>query len=96
MASSSNITGNDAPTLETVVTALGPLVGPNMARSAARGQCEKFGLDAANLSPGDLARVIDALAPGLRVFVGRARTDAALAPLRRALGRDARDSKEER
>jgi hypothetical protein len=92
---SSNTPADDAPTLETLVRALTPLVGPNMARSAARGQCEKLGLVAEKLTPADMARLVDALAPGLRVFVGRERTDGALAPIRRALGQGARGAKEQ-
>lgn len=76
---------DDRPTFETVVRALAPLVGPNMARAAARGQCEKLGLDAERLSPAGLARLVDALEPGLHVFVGRERAAGALAPIRRAL-----------
>jgi hypothetical protein len=76
-----------APTFETVVQAIAPLVGPNMARAAARGHCEKLGLNADQLTPAGVACLVDALAPGLSVFVGRERSNAALAPIRLALER---------
>jgi hypothetical protein len=68
-----------------VVRELTPYLGANMARSAAKMHCEKLGLLAPELREADVERLLDALAPGLRVFVGKERTDDALYLVRKAL-----------
>jgi hypothetical protein len=54
-----------------VVRALAPYVGATMASASVRGLCEKLGLDAAKLGQAEVKGLIDALAPGLHVYVGK-------------------------
>jgi hypothetical protein len=56
-----------------VVEALAPYLGGNMARAVVRGQALKLGLSATLDGP-DLDRLLEAMAPGLAVFVGRDKT----------------------
>lgn len=54
-----------------VVRALAPYVGATMASASVRGLCEKLGLDGTKLGPPQVQGLIDALAPGLHVYVGK-------------------------
>ena len=62
-----------ATAIDVVVATLSPFLGENMARAAVRGHKEKLNLHP-NLHGSDLDRLIEALGPGLSVFVGRERT----------------------
>jgi hypothetical protein len=59
--------------LGSIVRALTPYLGMTMAAASARGVCEKLGLNRHKLEPGEVKQLLDALAPGLNVFVGRDR-----------------------
>jgi hypothetical protein len=75
-----------ARALAVVVAELAPLIGANMARSTARMHCEKLGLTAAAAwDAADVGRLLDAFAPGLRVFVGKHKTAEVLDQIRRKL-----------
>jgi hypothetical protein len=65
-----------------VVEVLAPYLGGNMARAAVRGQASKLGLSP-TLDGSDLDRLLEALAPGLAVFVGREKTRALTAEILR-------------
>jgi hypothetical protein len=71
--------------LNTIIRELAPYVGENMARAAARMHCEKLGFLAPELGAPDVERLLQALAPGLHVFIGRKKTEDALYLIRRAL-----------
>jgi hypothetical protein len=70
--------------IEVVVAALAPYLGTNMARAAVNGQQTKLGLSPA-LDGTDLDRLLDALMPGLGVFVGRDKTRVVADEIRRAV-----------
>jgi hypothetical protein len=70
---------------DVVVRALTPALGANMARSIARGQWDKLGLAGNKLDAAQLARLGDALRPGLVVFIGKTYTDALLDQIRHDL-----------
>jgi hypothetical protein len=57
-----------------LVSALSPYIGAAMASASARGLCERLALGDGLLSRAEVARLIDALAPGLHVFAGKERT----------------------
>jgi hypothetical protein len=71
--------------LAVIVAELAPLIGANMARSAARMHCEKLGLTADMWDGPDVEHLLQAFAPGLHVFVGKNKTADALNQIRRAL-----------
>jgi hypothetical protein len=71
--------------LSIVVRELAPYLGANMARSATKMHSEKLGLLAPELSATDIERLLDALVPGLRVFLGKDKTEDALHLVRKAL-----------
>ena len=70
--------------VEVVVAALAPYLGSNMARAAVNGQQLKLGLSP-RLDGGDLEKLLDALMPGLGVFVGRDKTRQVAEEIRRAV-----------
>jgi hypothetical protein len=70
------------------VAELSPLLGQNMAGSAARLHLEKLGLAEDELDDTQVSRLLTALAPGLHVFVGQHNTEQAIAAIRRALGQE--------
>ncbi len=71
--------------LTTIVRVLGPYVGANMASAATRMHCDKLGLDGTRLEPEEIDRLLDALAPGLHVFIGKKKTEEAMYDIRKAL-----------
>jgi hypothetical protein len=70
--------------LKEIVRVLGPYIGASMAGSAARMHCEKLGVGA-TLCWAEIARLLDALGPGLRVFLGKRSTEEAIGAIRGAL-----------
>jgi hypothetical protein len=62
--------------LAIIVRALSPYVGATMAGASVRGICERLGLDATHIHRDHLQRLLDALAPGLDVYVGKERARA--------------------
>jgi hypothetical protein len=70
--------------VDVVVAALAPYLGGNMARAAVNGHQLKLGLSP-NLEGRDLDRLLDALTPGLGVFVGRDKTREVADEIRRAV-----------
>jgi hypothetical protein len=71
--------------MSTIMRTLAPYVGENMARAATLLHCEKLGFQAPQLSEPDVERLLEALAPGLHVFIGRKKTEDALQRIRQAL-----------
>jgi hypothetical protein len=57
-----------------------------MAGALLRGHCEKLGLREAEVSPADTEALLDAIRPGLHVFVGEDRTASVEREIRIALG----------
>ncbi len=70
--------------IDIVVAALAPYLGSNMARAAVNGQTFKLHLSP-TLEGKDLDRLLDALMPGLGVFVGRDKTREVADEIRRAV-----------
>jgi hypothetical protein len=75
-----------AEIVQEIVTAIAPFIGENMARSAAQMHCEKLGIGAPTMTPQQLDLLITRLETGLRVFMGREKAAALMAPLRIRLG----------
>jgi hypothetical protein len=57
--------------LSTIVRGLTPYVGATMARASTHGVSEKLRLSRAELTGAEARTLVDALAPGLAVFIGR-------------------------
>ena len=62
--------------LAIVVHALSPYVGATMAGASVRGLCQKLALEGARLDRSQVEKLIDALAPGVHVFVGKEKARA--------------------
>ncbi len=71
--------------LDAIARVLAPYLGENMARAAVRGHAERLGLRGSHPAGADLERLLDALGPGLGVFVGRDKTQRILDEVRSAL-----------
>lgn len=76
--------GMDA--LDAIARVLAPYLGENMARAAVRGHAQRLGLRGERPAEGEIERLLDALGPGLGVFVGRDKTQRILDEVRGALG----------
>ncbi len=57
--------------LDAAQAELAPAIGRTMAGAAVRAHCEKLGLDGGALTAEQLGKLLDRLALGLVVFVGR-------------------------
>jgi hypothetical protein len=75
--------------LAVIAEELAPLVGVNMAQAALRLHCEKLGLSSAELGAPQVDSLLASLAPGLHVFIGKRKTDEAIAKIRATLARPA-------
>ena len=71
--------------LSAVVRVLAPLLGASMASASARMHMDKLGFTALRLERAEVERLLDALGPGLNVFLGRRKTEEALLDIKRAL-----------
>ena len=54
-----------------LVRALSPYVGATMASASVRGLCEKLRLESAKVGRREVEGLLDALAPGLHVYIGK-------------------------
>jgi hypothetical protein len=68
-----------------VVSVLAPYLGENMARAAVEGHRAKLAVKGSSGTRAEVDLVLEALGPGLGVFVGRARTMLVLYEVRAAL-----------
>jgi hypothetical protein len=59
-----------------LVRALSSYVGPAMASASVRGLCERFFRGATIVDRARVAQVIEALEPGLHVFVGKGKAES--------------------
>jgi hypothetical protein len=73
--------------VDAIIRTLAPYLGPNMARAATLGHCEKLGLSSTSLDDTQLEGLLSALTPGLAVFVGRSKTDQIIETLRQEIAR---------
>ncbi len=71
--------------LDVLVRALSPYVGATMARASVRGLCEKLDLQGTKLSRPQVEQLIEALAPGLHVFVGKEKARALVIEIWKAI-----------
>ena len=62
--------------LAILVRALSPYVGATMASASVRGLYQKLDLDGAHLGRAQIEKLIDALAPGLHVYIGKEKAQA--------------------
>jgi hypothetical protein len=76
--------------LDVVVRALTPLLGANMARAATRSQLEKLGIAGDTMDGEKIRQLLEAMRPGLNVFIGREKTDQVVAQVERDLAREVR------
>jgi hypothetical protein len=72
--------------LETIQRIVSPVLGENMARTAAKAHCRGLGVNGDQMSAEQVAALIDRMGKGLNVFVGRDRAGTVVAELRRVLG----------
>jgi len=75
-----------ADAVHEIVRAITPLIGENMARSAARLHCEKLGIGDLHVTHEQIALLISRLESGLNVFIGRDRASSVMAGVRQTLG----------
>jgi hypothetical protein len=75
------------PVVQTIVAAITPYIGQMMARTSIDAHCKRLGLDAARLRGGDVERLLQQIALGLNVFIGREKTDMVMRDIRGTIGR---------
>lgn len=69
----------------TIVRIVSPYLGETMARSAAQAHCQKLGISGERMEPTQAEALIGKVGSGLNVFVGREKSSAVVAELRRAI-----------
>jgi hypothetical protein len=78
--------GEPPDAFDVIARVLVPYLGDAMARAALQVNRQKLGLRGPTLSAVELERLLDALTPGLHVFIGHERTQRMLDEIRGALG----------
>ena len=71
--------------VQTIVRIVAPYLGETMARSAAQVHCQKLGISGDRMQPAQAEALIGKVGAGLNVFVGREKSNAMVAELRRAI-----------
>jgi hypothetical protein len=64
--------------LQTIARAMAPYVGETMARAATLAHCRKLGIGEPSVQPTEIEALLQGLANGLNVFVGKARSAEAV------------------
>jgi hypothetical protein len=72
--------------LENVTQVVAPVLGETMARSAAKAHCERLGVSG-EMTPEQVAALVDKMGMGLNVFVGREKAQSIVEELRRRFER---------
>ncbi len=57
-----------------------------MARTSILAHCKRLGLDATRLANGDVEKLLQQIALGLNVFIGREKTENVMRTIRASLG----------
>jgi hypothetical protein len=68
-----------------LVRAFSPYVGPTMAEASVRGICERLAGKGASMDRPRVEAVLEALEPGLRVYVGKDKTRTVMHEVRIAI-----------
>jgi hypothetical protein len=77
--------------VEIMVKLMAPHIGDTMARSAAEAHCQKLGIAAtSSASPEQLDALLERLGAGLNIFLGKDKSAAVIAEVRRALATEAK------
>jgi hypothetical protein len=77
--------GDPSDAFDVIARVLVPYLGEAMARAALQVNRQKLGLRGPTLSAAELEKLLDALTPGLHVFVGHERTQRMIEEIRGAL-----------
>jgi hypothetical protein len=78
--------------VQAFVEALAPYIGAAMAGASVRGQCDKLGIDGDGVTDAEIEALVEAVTPGLHVFVGADKTAVVIGELRASLARLRRSS----
>jgi hypothetical protein len=76
---------NTGEVLEVIQASLSPYVGRLMASTAAVAHCRTLGIDGDQIDGDQIDQLLEKLKLGLVIFVGKDKTDAVIASIRRAL-----------
>ena len=76
---------NTGEVLEVIQASLSPYVGRLMASTAAAAHCRTLGIDGDWIDGAQLDQLLEKLKLGLIIFVGKDKTDAVIASIRRAV-----------
>jgi hypothetical protein len=76
---------NTGEVLEVIHASLSPYVGRLMASTAAKAHCQTLGIDGAEIDGGQIEQLLEKLSLGLVIFVGKDKTEAVIASIRRAV-----------
>ena len=76
---------NKGEVLEVIHDSLSPYVGRLMASTAAVAHCRTLGIDGDRIDSGQIDQLLEKLKLGLIIFVGKDKTDAVIASIRRAI-----------
>lgn len=79
-----------SPVIQVIQTALTPYVGQLMARTSVEGHCKRLGLDMSRLEGAGMEQLLQQIALGLNIFIGREKSQAVMSDLRASLGRERR------
>jgi len=76
---------SEPQSLETIVAVVAPYLGETMARASVSAHCRKLGINHGQASGPQIEALIEKLALGLNIFLGRTKTGAVVDEIRKAL-----------
>lgn len=76
---------NTGEVLEVIQASLSPYVGRLMAKTAAAAHCQTLGIAGERIDGGQIDQLLEKLKLGLIIFVGKEKTDAVIASIRRGI-----------
>lgn len=78
---------NGQTIVQAIAAGIAPYIGQMMAHTSIDAHCKRLGLDIARLAAGDVDRLLQQIALGLNVFIGRDKTDSVMRDIRASIGR---------
>jgi hypothetical protein len=73
------------PALRRIEEAIGPFIGPHMAKASIQVQCQRLGVTDGKLTTNQLRAVLEGIGKGMFVLVGQEKTKALLKELEKTL-----------
>ena len=77
------------PVVQAITEAISPYIGQMMAQSSIQLHCKRLNIDEARIDHSQVDQLLQQLALGLNIFIGREKTETIMRDIRASVGRGA-------